>query len=175
MEVDGRTNIAGQRMRCLAPKKAADERLITTENSMHWTDKEVRKVSVHWALIMVLYRGRGTINDHRHLLFGSVWSRSKCGNHHPNAVTTIVAPGVTELHLVQLLSQLRQLNSDELELTQLSGNTTCSAVITAFGSPLPYLVWSHTEPNNSVSSVQRASRCHPLPLLPSNILNPRAT
>jgi len=27
------------------------------------------------------------------------------------------------LHLVQLLSQLRQLNSGELELTQLSGNT----------------------------------------------------
>jgi len=42
------------------------------ENGVHWTDKEVRKVSVHWALIMVLYRERGTINDHRHQLFGSV-------------------------------------------------------------------------------------------------------
>jgi len=40
-------------------KGSADERLITTENGMHWTDKEVRKVSVHWALIMVLYRERG--------------------------------------------------------------------------------------------------------------------
>ena len=46
--------------------------------------------------------------------------QTKYGNDqapNPNAVTTIVAPGATELHLVQLLSQLRQLNSGELELT----------------------------------------------------------
>ena len=29
-------------------------------------------------------------------VFGLVWFRTKCGNHHPNAVTTIVAPGATE-------------------------------------------------------------------------------
>ena len=46
--------------------------------------------------------------------------QTEYGNHralNPNSVTTVVAPGATELHLVQLLSQLRQLNSGELELT----------------------------------------------------------
>jgi len=73
-------------------KGSADETLITTENGMRWTDKGAGKVCVHWALITVLYRERSTIHD---LLFGSVWFRSKCSNHHPNAVTTIVAPGAT--------------------------------------------------------------------------------
>jgi len=61
-------------------KGSADERLITTENSMHWTDKEVRKVSVHWALIMVLYRERGTINV--------TYCLVQCGPD-PNAVATV--------------------------------------------------------------------------------------
>ena len=39
-------------------------------------------------------------------------SEPKC-----STVITVVAPGATELPLVQLLSQLRQLNSGELELT----------------------------------------------------------
>ena len=46
--------------------------------------------------------------------------QTEYGNHralNPNSVTTVVAPGATELHLVELLSQLRQLNSGELELT----------------------------------------------------------
>ena len=46
--------------------------------------------------------------------------QTKFGNDqapNPNAVTTVVTPGATELHLMQLLSQLRQLNSGELELT----------------------------------------------------------
>ena len=48
--------------------------------------------------------------------------QTEYGNHralNPNSVTTVVAPGATELHLVQLLSQLRQLNSGELESTTL--------------------------------------------------------
>jgi len=51
------------------------------------------------------------------ILFGLVWLRTKCGNHHPNAVTTVVAPGATELHQVQLSCQFGQLNSGVPELT----------------------------------------------------------
>ena len=50
--------------------------------------------------------------------------------------------GVTRVELPELRTQL---NSMERVATE---STT---VVTAFGSPLPYLVRSHTKPNNSVS------------------------
>jgi hypothetical protein len=38
----------------LATKGASpDGTLITTDNSMHWTDKEVEKADVYWDLIMM--------------------------------------------------------------------------------------------------------------------------
>jgi hypothetical protein len=67
-----------------------------------------------------------SVNLQSALLFGSVWFQTKCGNYHPNAVTTIVAPrgrcnsgAMTELHQVQLMSQLRQPNSATLLLALL--------------------------------------------------------
>ena len=52
--------------------------------------------------------------------------------------------GVTRVELPELQTQL---NSVERVATE---STT---VVTAFGSPLPYLVRSHTKPNNSVSQI----------------------
>jgi len=78
-----------------------DKTLITTEHSMHLTDKEAGKSSVYWVLTM-MYR-RGTL-ERQSVLFGLAWFRTKCGNYIQMRVTTVVAPGATELHLVQLLS-----------------------------------------------------------------------
>jgi len=82
------------------------------------TDKEVGKSSVYWVLTMMYRREQHDFKQAANQ-YCLVWRGSE-----PNAVTTVVAPGATELHLVQLLSQLRQLNSGELELTQLSSNTS---------------------------------------------------
>jgi len=46
------------------------------------------------------------------LLFGVVWLRTKCGNHHPNVETTVVAPGATASLRLEL-----QLNSGPPEAT----------------------------------------------------------
>ena len=76
------------------------ETLNTTDNYMHLTDKGGESQCL-------LRLDVGSCREsarHRHhmitLLFGLVWPRTKCGNHHPKAVTTVVAPGVPELHQV---------------------------------------------------------------------------
>ena len=64
----------------LATKGASpDETLIATENSMGWTDKEVRKPVFigFWALIVNM------VQQHQSLLFVLVWF------HKPNVVTAI--------------------------------------------------------------------------------------
>ena len=68
---------------------------------------ELVVVAVQGALLCLLRLDVGSCREsarHRHhmitLLFGLVWPRTKCGNHHPKAVTTVVAPGVPELHQV---------------------------------------------------------------------------
>jgi len=54
--------------------------------------------------------------------------------------------GVTRVELPELRTQLNSGgNWKELQRSQL--------LVTAFGSPLPYLVRSHTKPNNSVSQI----------------------
>ena len=56
--------------------------LITTEDSMHFTDKEVGKDRVYWVLTMYRrereqHQGRGAAAI---VLFGLAWFQTKCGN-----------------------------------------------------------------------------------------------
>ena len=78
------------------------ESLNTTDNYMHLTDKGGESQCL-LRLDVGSCHGRESARHRHHmiaLLFGLVWPRTKCGNHHPKAVTTVVAPGVPELRQV---------------------------------------------------------------------------
>ena len=67
------------------------ETLNTTNNYTCLTDIGGGKARVY--CISMSYRASARTASSVLILFGLVWLRTKCGNHHPNAVTTVVAPG----------------------------------------------------------------------------------